>query len=284
MLEPLPGPGGRARAWGGPRTPGRGAPAGGPLPGPGGGRRRRPATPWATPATARPLLAGDRPVVLTPHDGEYARLAGRGPRTRPDGRRPPTGRRDRRGGPAQGVAHRGGRARRDGDGNGRVLLSAAGTPRLATAGTGRRAVRGDRRLAGPGGRRRRRRRRWPPTSTAGRPGWARPRGWWPATCPVWWPAGSRGPSTRCREAVVPTRRREAGVAEGRSRPAWAEIDLGGRPPQRRGAAPPGRPGRAVRRGEGRRLRPRRPGGGPGGGRGRRRLAGGGPGRRGGRAA
>jgi ADP-dependent NAD(P)H-hydrate dehydratase / NAD(P)H-hydrate epimerase len=72
----------------------------------------------------------DRPVVLTPHDGEYARLAGE----RPGPDRVAAARRlaDRSGavvllkGALSAIAAPGGR----------VLLASAGTPRLATAGTG----------------------------------------------------------------------------------------------------------------------------------------------------
>lgn len=77
-----------------------------------------------------PVVAGDRPVVLTPHDGEYARLAGEHPG--PD--RVDAARRlaARAGavvllkGPLTAVAAPGGR----------VVLADAGTARLATAGTG----------------------------------------------------------------------------------------------------------------------------------------------------
>lgn len=77
-----------------------------------------------------PVVAGERPVVLTPHDGEYARLAGEKPG--PD-----------RIGAARRLAARAGAvvllkgsltavAAPDGQ----VLLAASGTSRLATAGTG----------------------------------------------------------------------------------------------------------------------------------------------------
>jgi NAD(P)H-hydrate epimerase len=75
-------------------------------------------------------LVGGRPVVLTPHDGEYARLAGERPgpdrvaavRRLVDG----TGAVVLLKGPLSAVGAPGGR----------VLLASAGTPRLATAGTG----------------------------------------------------------------------------------------------------------------------------------------------------
>ena len=90
---------------------------------------------------------------------------------------------DRGGGAAEGAAHRGGRPR-----PGRVLLAAAGSPAPGHGRHRRRAVGGHRRLRGPGvpplGPP-----RWPPTSTAGPPRSARPRAWWPGTCPTWWPAG-----------------------------------------------------------------------------------------------
>ena len=85
---------------------------------------------------ARSLVAGDRPVVVTPHDGEYARMAGEAPG--PD--RIAAARRlsERSGavvlvkGSLTAVA-----APPSGGGDpGRVLLAAAGSPRLATAGTG----------------------------------------------------------------------------------------------------------------------------------------------------
>ncbi len=89
---------------------------------------------------AAPVLAGDRPVVLTPHDGEYERLAGEPPG--PD--RLAAARRlaDRTGavvllkGSLTAVACPGDGAGEDGNGSGPVLLAAAGSPRLATAGTG----------------------------------------------------------------------------------------------------------------------------------------------------
>jgi ADP-dependent NAD(P)H-hydrate dehydratase / NAD(P)H-hydrate epimerase len=85
---------------------------------------------------ARPVLAGDRPVVLTPHDGEYERLAGEPPG--PD--RVAAARRlaDRTGavvllkGSLTAVAS----PSPGPDAVGPVQLAAAGSSRLATAGTG----------------------------------------------------------------------------------------------------------------------------------------------------
>jgi hydroxyethylthiazole kinase-like uncharacterized protein yjeF len=79
---------------------------------------------------ARALLAGDRPVILTPHSGEYQRMAGRPP------------------GPDQVSAARWlaemtgavvlvkGSTTAVADPSGRVLLATAGDQRLATAGSG----------------------------------------------------------------------------------------------------------------------------------------------------
>jgi NAD(P)H-hydrate epimerase len=86
-------------------------------------------------ARARPVIAGDRPVVLTPHDGEYARLTGNGPgadriaAARLLAAR--TGAVVLLKGPLTSVA-----APPVGDRPGEVLLAAAGMARLATAGTG----------------------------------------------------------------------------------------------------------------------------------------------------
>lgn len=84
---------------------------------------------------ARALVAGERPVVVTPHDGEYARMSGEAPG--PD--RIAASRRlaERTGavvlvkGALTAVA-----APPPASGAPPVLLAAAGTPRLATAGTG----------------------------------------------------------------------------------------------------------------------------------------------------
>ena len=77
--------------------------------------------------------AGRRPragVVLTPHDGEFARLAGGPPGADRIAAARRLGAALRRRGAAQGTDHGG---RRPG---GEVLLATAGSPRLATAGTG----------------------------------------------------------------------------------------------------------------------------------------------------
>jgi NAD(P)H-hydrate epimerase len=90
-------------------------------------------------ASARPVIAGegeDRPVVLTPHDGEYRRLAGHDP----GADRVAAAHRlaDSTGavvlvkGSPTAVAAPGG----EGFSGPSVLLAAAGTPALATAGTG----------------------------------------------------------------------------------------------------------------------------------------------------
>ena len=90
-------------------------------------------------ASARPVIDGDgvdRPVVLTPHDGEYRRLAGHDP----GADRVAAARRlaDSTGavvlvkGSPTAVAAPGG----EGSSGPSVLLAAAGTPALATAGTG----------------------------------------------------------------------------------------------------------------------------------------------------
>ncbi len=80
--------------------------------------------------SARAVLAGDRPVVLTPHDGEYARLLGEPPGE------------DRIAAARRLAAASGAVALVKGSltavatPGGDVLLSASGSPRLATAGTG----------------------------------------------------------------------------------------------------------------------------------------------------
>ncbi|MGH9082543.1 MAG: NAD(P)H-hydrate dehydratase, partial [Acidimicrobiales bacterium] len=77
-----------------------------------------------------PVVAGDRPVVLTPHDGEYARLAGDDAGTdRIDAARRLAVR-------AGAVVLLKGSLTTVAAPGGRVLLAAVGTARLATAGTG----------------------------------------------------------------------------------------------------------------------------------------------------
>lgn len=79
---------------------------------------------------ARTVLAGDRPVVVTPHDGEYARLLGEAPG-------PDRLEAARRLASALGVvALVKGSLTAVARPSGEVLLSAAGSPRLATAGSG----------------------------------------------------------------------------------------------------------------------------------------------------
>ena len=96
-------------------------------------------------ASARALVGTDRPVVLTPHDGEYAHLTGSAPGPdRIDAARrlaEATGAVVLLKGPLTAVAAPGARCGgpRRGDPGAeapRVLLAAAGTARLATAGTG----------------------------------------------------------------------------------------------------------------------------------------------------
>jgi hydroxyethylthiazole kinase-like uncharacterized protein yjeF len=80
--------------------------------------------------SARPAVAGDRPVVVTPHDGEYERLLGE-----PAG--PDRVAAARRLADALGVvALVKGSLTAVAAPTGEVLLSASGSPRLATAGTG----------------------------------------------------------------------------------------------------------------------------------------------------
>jgi len=84
---------------------------------------------------ARAVVAGDtgvdRPVVLTPHDGEYARLAGHPP----GGDRLAAARELAEGSGAVALL-KGSLTAVAAPGDGSVLLSSAGSPRLATAGTG----------------------------------------------------------------------------------------------------------------------------------------------------
>ena len=153
----------------------------------------------------------------------------------------------RRRGPAQGADHRRGRPDRDG---------AAGHGGVAPPGHGRdrrRPVGGHRRLRRPGRRPAPRRRPGRPRPRPGRRARLSPRASWPAT----WPTSS---ADGCRasgdEPVRRPRRAGRHRRRSRSRPVWAEIDLGAvrhnAVPARRG----GRAGRPVRGGEGRRLRPR----------------------------
>jgi ADP-dependent NAD(P)H-hydrate dehydratase / NAD(P)H-hydrate epimerase len=79
---------------------------------------------------ARPIVAGTRPVVLTPHDGEYARLLGSAPGDdRVDAAR-------RLAGELKVVALVKGSLTAVASPSGEVLLSSSGSSRLATAGTG----------------------------------------------------------------------------------------------------------------------------------------------------
>ena len=80
--------------------------------------------------SARGVLGGDRPVVVTPHDGEHARLLGEPPG--PD--RVAAARRLAAGVGALGLLK--GSLTAVAAPSGEVLLSAAGSSRLATAGTG----------------------------------------------------------------------------------------------------------------------------------------------------
>ena len=210
---------------------GRGARRRGRGDGAGGGRRRRPLRAGhrrrdrAACAPCRPpARAGARPVVLTPHDGEFARLAGAPPGPDRIAAAPRPGAALRRGGAAQGTDHRRGRPGGDGP---------AGHGRLAPPGHRRhrrRAVGGHRGLHGPGRRAPARGRPWPRTSTAGPPSSARPRASWPATWPTWWAGGCRGsagePGRGAQRGRRARRHRRVAPGVGRDRPRR-------RPPQRR---------------------------------------------------
>ena len=129
-------------------------------------------------------LAARSAVVLTPHDGEYARLMGEAPG--PDriaaARRLATA--------SGAVALLKGATTAVADPSGRVLLARAGTPSLATAGTGDVLSGSHRRPGGPGCASARGRRHRRPRARPGRV--ARPpvRAWWPVTCRTWWPGCS----------------------------------------------------------------------------------------------
>ena len=236
-----------------------------------------PSPPWATSRAARQLLAGRaHPTVLTPHDGEYARLAGA-----PPGDDRLAAARDLAAqlgavvllkGPLTAVAA-------PGYGPPDVLLAGAGVPALATAGTGdvlsgvigaflARGVPAHlaaalaahvhgraacpRQERGPGG---------------GRP--ARPRR---RLSQRGCAAMAEGTLKRLRAGVHGARgarrpagdRREPGpMAQGRSRPAWAEIDLAAITHNAGVLSRLVQPGPALRRRQGARLRARRPVGRPG---------------------
>ena len=216
-----------------------------------GGRRRRAVRPGVERRRCRGLLRRRRaPTVLTPHDGEFALLAGQAARCRPPRRGAPAGRR-------HAAASCCSRAR----------------PPWSPSRTGATlVVDGRRRPAGHRRHRRRARRAssarcWPAALTAAprrrrRRVGARPRG----------AAGARRRPRRRRSARPRPARHPSAVASS-GRWAWAEVDLGaiahnvGVLRRRRGAE------RGVRRGEGRRLRARRGAGRPGGARRRRRRAG-----------
>ena len=89
---------------------------------------------------------------------------------------------------------------------------------------------------------------------------------------------------RCASCPRPPDDEAVTMAQGRSRPAWAEIDLAAVAHNAARAGPPGGAGRAVRGGQGPRLRARGAGGGAGRAGRRRDAARRRPGRRGGRAA
>ena len=216
------------------------------------------------PSAPRPGDDQDVRCVLTPHDGEFARLAGAAPG-------------EDRIAAARGLAAQ----------SGAVILLKGPTTVVARP-EGRRCWSPP---AHPG---------WPRPGRAtsspvpSEPSWAgvspleaaglaahvhgraaalgRPRAWWPATWPTCSVAGSR-------MSAVADHLRPPGL-----RPHLGRDRSGRRPPQRRLLLPRGPAGRALRRGQGRRLRPRQRRRGPGRPGRRSPLAGRGPGRRGGRAA
>ena len=131
-----------------------------------GDRRRRAQRARRAPPPRAPCsTSGARPSILTPHDGEYARISGAAPGDDrlAAARRAGPGHRCRR--PAEGPAHGGGRPRR-----GRRPTScwrrpaARRWPRRAAA-TSSPASSAP---SAPAGSRRCRRRPWPPTCTGGR--------------------------------------------------------------------------------------------------------------------
>ena len=164
---------------------------------------------------AGPGSPGGAHVVLTPHDGEFARLAGSTAGNRSHRRRGALAAALRGRGAAQGPDDGGGRPRRDG---------AAGHGRVAPAGHGgdrRRAVGRHRGVRGPGRRAAPRGGAWPRTSTVGPPSSALPRASWPGTSPSCVGRWLSGPAMNRPLCAEPADPRPCG-----SRPVWAEIDLG----------------------------------------------------------
>ena len=227
MARAVPGPGGRSRARAGRRHRRRRARPRGRAAGAGGGRRGRPLCPRHR---RRDRRASCAPAAGGRRRAHPARRGVRPPGGRRPGRRPD---RRRRGagrsaaarwccskGPTTVVA----------DPAGTVLLAMAGSPRLATAGTGDVLSGVDRRVHGPGRRPARTPPPWPRTSTVGPPSSAPPRASWPATSPISSAGGCRGSAGEPRRV---RRRRRTGrrVAPGvgRDRP-------GRRPAQRVAAA------------------------------------------------